>query len=79
MICLFTNGLLYFLSLSTKVGILSIVERTDLNRKMAGFLNLIFLLLQSVKPLNWKQQVGTTLRDCRVEKKEKQVGSPYPF
>ena len=36
-------------------------------------------MLQSVKPLTRKQQVGTTLHDCRVEKKEKQVGSPYPF
>lgn len=42
MICLFTNGLSYFLSLSTKVGILGIVERTVLNRKMARFLNLMF-------------------------------------
>ena len=48
MICLFTNGLLYFLSLSTKVGILGIVERAVLNRKMAGFLNLMFLLCYKV-------------------------------
>lgn len=42
MICLFTNGLSYFLSLSTKVGILGIIEWTALNRKMARFLNLMF-------------------------------------
>lgn len=48
MIRLFTNRLSYFLSLSTKVGILGIVERTALNRKIARFLNLMFLLCYKV-------------------------------
>ena len=48
MICLFTNGVSYFLSLSIEVRILGIVDRTALNKKVARFLNLMFLLCYKV-------------------------------